>query len=81
MIIPQDGSYLFPWRYNTKQEYLLKDSRLRKLFYYKTVTMEFQILPLADRKRFLLAHCQTINVQSCVTVPSHTFLYWLSHDN
>ena len=39
------------------------------------------MLPRTDRKRFLLAHWQTIDVKLCVTVPKHTFLYWFSHNN
>ena len=42
--------------------------------------LEFQILPRADRKRFLLANCEKIDLQSCVTVPRHALLYWLSHN-
>ena len=36
--------------------------------------MEFQILPRANRKCFLLFHYQTIDFQSCFTVSRHAFL-------
>ena len=41
----------------------------------QNTTFELRILLRADRKCFLLAHCQTIDVQTCVTVPRHVFLY------
>ena len=37
-------------------------------------TLEFQILPPADKKGFLLAHKQAISVQSRFTVPRYVFL-------
>ena len=40
----------------------------------KNTTLEFQILPHADRKCFLLVHFQTIDVQSCFTLPRHALL-------
>ena len=54
----------------SKQGVLLENAR-----------MDFQILLCADRKCFLLANCQTLNIWSCFTVPRHPFLYWLSHNN
>ena len=38
-------------------------------------------MPRADRKRFVLAHCQTIFSLSCVTEPRQAFLYWFFHNN
>ena len=36
--------------------------------------MEFQILPRADEKGFLLALEKTIDVKSCFTMPRYAFL-------
>ena len=44
-------------------------------------TLEFQILPRADRKRFLLAHYHTIDVQSLVIVTVMRFFYKRSNNN
>ena len=52
----------------------LKYPRLRKqVVSLQNTALKFQILPRADRKGFLLGHQQTIDIQSCFTVPRYAF--------
>ena len=58
------------WRCNTKQELIVHRSLLKhpclskQVILLQSTTLEFEILLRADRKSFLLAHQQTIDVQS-----------------
>ena len=44
-------------------------------------TFEFQILPRANRKCFLLVHCQTMDAKSYLIVPRQLFLIMNSELN